>query len=201
MVSLVPEILEAVVARMLALCWTVANSPRGGFHFFPMVASFRDKASTARCAVVKHDFCSARQDRALVEKPPRNTDIGSVEIQAAAHALVQCVGDGFNWTTGHPRPNDQTEAFELMCVGDVSIDTRIIAGVCCARATPQPIVRGGSRSLHRCAGSALWAKHESFPRWPEIVAKELTTRPESQTEQRAYVSELTLRNRFNEMDQ
>jgi len=96
MVSLIPEILEAVVARLLALFRTVTNGPRGGFHFFPTVASFSDKTSPARRAVVKHDFRSARQDGALITEPPRNADIGGVEIQAVARAFVQRVGDGFD---------------------------------------------------------------------------------------------------------
>ena len=96
MVSLISKVLEAVVARVLAIRGAIANGGRGGFNFRPAIKRFGDEPGPAWRAVVKNDFLAAGQFGAPVEEAPRDTEIGSVEFKTPTRAFVERMGDGFD---------------------------------------------------------------------------------------------------------
>ena len=96
MVSLISKVLEAVVARVLALRWAITDCARCGFNFRPAITRFGYESGSAWRAVVKNDLLAACQFGAPVEEAPRDTEIGSVEFKTPTRAFVERMGDGFD---------------------------------------------------------------------------------------------------------
>ena len=86
-VALVTIILKAVVARAFA---PAARADRASMRLdlVPAIMCFFDKASSARCAVKKHDFFAARFVVAAIEETPGNTNVRRVQLKTATGALV-----------------------------------------------------------------------------------------------------------------
>ena len=88
MVSLISKVLEAVVARVLAIRGAITDGLRGGFNFRPAIKRFGDESGSAWRAVIENDLRAACQFSAPIEKTPRDAEIGSVEFEASARAFV-----------------------------------------------------------------------------------------------------------------